>query len=728
MTWPVQVGVVPVLADRRLDRPVDRSLATKVASNDARPVVVCQVLAGMGGVGKTQLAAGLARRQWDEDRIDLLVWVTAGSRASVITAYADAAARVTGADEADPARAANRLLEWLAEPHTHPGTGRPIRWLVILDDLTDPADLTGLWPPTTRAGRTVVTTRRRDAALTAGRQLITVDVFTRGQSVDYLRGKLGDNLGGAAELAERLGHLPLALAQAAAYIADQNISCTEYLDRLSDRARRLAELQPHALPDDQHRGVAATWDLSLDLANGMTPEGLAGPLLRLASVLDPNGIPQAVFETPAVTSWLTTLRIRAAVLTIGTDKLRHSLHHFVFTEDHASCPDRKKLRHRITQRVMRYVMRTFDDLTVAPADAYAALRRLYLLHLIGHDPESAARPVRVHALVQRATRERIAPTDLGAVVRAAAQAVADAWPHPEPDQELAQVLRTNTEALLGNGVEHLVNRLIGVHPVLFRLRRSLGEAGLLDAAGQFDRFLVAETTERLGHEHLGTLTAREYAADGRGAAGDAGGARAAHEELLADRLRILGADHPATLASRHYLIFWRAKTGDAAGAVAAFRALLADEVRVLGPDHPATLSTRGELATWSGRAGDPSDAIAAFEQLLADRIRLLGPDHPQTLITRSGLANQRGMAGHADAVAAFAVLIPDMVRVLGRDHPDTLKARSNLAYWRGKHGDPDRAVADFEVLVVDFLRVLGPGHETTRIAQTNLAFWRERAG
>jgi len=119
--------------------------------------VVCQVVAGLGGVGKTQLALGLAHRWWQQRRVDLLVWVAATSRTAVLTRYAQTAADVTGIEDPDPdpdpGDGAQRFLAWLTR------TNR--RWLIVLDDLTDPADLQGLWPPVTAAGRTVVTTRRR---------------------------------------------------------------------------------------------------------------------------------------------------------------------------------------------------------------------------------------------------------------------------------------------------------------------------------------------------------------------------------------------------------------------------------------------------------------------------------------------------------------------------------------------------------------------------------------
>ncbi|XLD91910.1 NB-ARC domain-containing protein [Polymorphospora sp. A560] len=230
MSWPCRIGVVPALADRRQRRPADEALA---AAGAGGTVAGCEVLAGLGGVGKTQLAANVADQLWRDRRIDLLVWVAATSRSSVLTGYAQAAADVTGVEDSDPDQAAARLLAWLA------GTDR--RWLIVLDDLADPADLRGLWPPTTTTGRTVVTTRRRDAALQQGRTLIDVDLFTPGEAAAYLAGKLdgaADRLDETDQLAADLGYLPLALAQAATYILDQDLTCAAYRKRLA--RRRLA--------------------------------------------------------------------------------------------------------------------------------------------------------------------------------------------------------------------------------------------------------------------------------------------------------------------------------------------------------------------------------------------------------------------------------------------------------------------------------------------------------
>ena len=141
-------GLVPPLADCFNTRP-----ETGPAALDAQPAGQLLVLAAPpgpaadwpGGTGKTQLAVHLAQT-WCRHRADsLLIWVTASSRAAVLSSYVQAFAERTGmAPAGDGETIAARFLAWLAE------TGRP--WLVVLDDVSDPADLDGLWPACRRAG------------------------------------------------------------------------------------------------------------------------------------------------------------------------------------------------------------------------------------------------------------------------------------------------------------------------------------------------------------------------------------------------------------------------------------------------------------------------------------------------------------------------------------------------------------------------------------------------
>ncbi|MER5757729.1 FxSxx-COOH system tetratricopeptide repeat protein [Streptomyces sp. NPDC002082] len=687
MSWPHQVGVIPRRADCFQHRHAVDEVGAALAHGDTA-VLIGQVLAGVGGVGKTQLAADYARRAWNSGTADLLVWITASTRTAIMSGYAQAAAEILPVPPENPEDAAKAFLAWL-EPRA---TATPRRWLIVLDDVSAPGDLSGLWPPAGPHGATVVTTRRRDAALHGvGRRQVPVSVFTPGEATSYLRAVLAehgrrDPDQQLADLAAELGHLPLALSQAAAYLIDTELDCATYRRRLADHTRRLPDLLPEidALPDDQTTSTAAAWSLSIDRAGQLRPVGLARPMLELAAMLDPNGIPAPVLTSPPVLAYLAEHR---------TDTTPPS--------DPAA--------------------------SVTAEQAYDTLRVLHRLSLIDHAPGTPQQTVRVHQLIQRAVRELL-PTDrYDQLARTAADALTATWPDVERDTALAQALRTNTDALTRNASRALYQPR--VHAVLYRTGRSLGATGQVTAATTHFHHLADTAHTRLGPDHPDTLTTRHELAYCRGEAGDAAGAATAFEQLLEDRLRVQGPDHLHTLITRNELARWRGEAGDAVGAATAFEQLLEDSLRVLGPDHHNTLTIRHNLAYWRGEAGDAAGAATAFEQVLEDRLRVLGPDHTKTLTTRNELAQWRGETGDAaGAATAFEQLLEDSMRVLGPDHPNTLTIRHNLAYWRGQAGDATGAATAFEQLLEDRLRVQGPDHPYTLTTRSNLARWRGQAG
>ncbi|WP_370961504.1 FxSxx-COOH system tetratricopeptide repeat protein [Amycolatopsis sp. cg9] len=695
LSWPHRSGVVPVRADGFQDREVTFAGTT--------------VLSGLGGVGKTQLAADLAERAWAAREVDLLAWITAESRDALLTAYAQLAKTLTGIEDPDPAQGARRLLDWLATT--------PKRWLLVLDDVQHPADLHGLWPPPAEAGRVVLTTRRRDAAFAGDRRrIVDVGQFTLAESRAYLNRKLAGRphlADDVAGLADDLGHLPLALAQATAYVLDRDLPCSAY--RLRFRERKLAAVLPErrSLPDDHQATVTATWSLSIAHADRLEPARLAGPLLRFASVLDPHGIPYTVLTAPAVLDFL-----------------------------------RKAARRRVT-----------------PDDARDALGCLHRLNLVTLDPQT----VRVHALVQRAARDDLRPKHLSRITRAAADALAQAWPEIESDRTLAQALRRGTFALQATGdVEQLWRR--GYHVVLVQAGRSLRESGQAGAAVAYFRQLSRTAADRLGAAHLDTLIARHDLADSVGTAGDPraavaalsalladldatpgrphqltltarstlarylgqsgnfAGAAAVYETLLPELERVLGPEHQATSATRLNLAVMRDGTGDSAGAIAMLERSVRERQAALGPHHPDTLTARGTLASLRGEAGDVAAAVAAYENLLPDLLPVLGPEHPTTLITRGALAELRAGSGDPAGLADLEPLSEDLRRVLGPEHPVTLSTRLKLAWFRGISGDPAAAAAAAEAVLRDQLRVLGPDHPDTFTARHHLAALRAKAG
>ncbi|MFF7048229.1 FxSxx-COOH system tetratricopeptide repeat protein [Streptomyces griseorubiginosus] len=686
-TWPHQVGVIPPAARSFQHRVEVHRLRSAVEGGGT--TVLTQLLTGMGGVGKTQLAAHYARTSWDETSagggLDVLVWITASNRSSIVTAYAQAGVELCRGDPGNEEQAARSFLAWLTPKHG----AKSCRWLIILDDVNDPNDLKGLWPPASPFGRTLVTTRRRDAALAAGgRRTIEIGLFTEEEALRYLTESLAGRDDSAIQLralAHDLGYLPLALSQAAAYLIDTGETVADYRDLLADRATALAALAPDVLPDDQALPLAAAWSLSIDHADTLSPVGLARPMLQLASMLDANGIPESVLTSqPAL--------------------VHLAAHRTPLDKGSASSPT-----------------------TLSPRDGVHALRALHRLSLIEHSPRTPHQAVRVHQLIQRTTRDALTPDQYDWNARAAADALIAAWPEVERDTDLAQSLRANTTALSQLSEDALFQP--GPHAVLYRMGESLGKNGQVAAARNHYQRLTEMITIRLGEDHLQLSAARSNLAFWQAEAGDVAGAAAVYASLLEDMMRVAGDDHPNTLTTRSNLAAMRGKAGDFAGAAEAYDSLLVHRIRLLGEDHPKTLITRLNLAAMRGKAGDFAGAAEAYDSLLADQIRVLGEDHPNTLTTRSNLAAMRGDAGDtAGAAEAMADLLKHMVRVLGKDHPDTLTARGNLAFCRGDAGDFSGAVEALEDLLKDRVRVLGEDHPDTLVTRNYLAAMHGRAG
>lgn len=653
VTWPHRIGVVPEVATSWQQRDIDHQLAAITSGR--------VILSGTGGVGKTQLAVNYAEQRWAAGDLDLLLWVTATDRNSVISAYARAGADVTGFSDANPQQAAERFVNWL--------TTTDKRWLIVLNDLTDPADLARWWPPDT--GTTVVTTRRGDTALRQRGRLIRVDPFEADEASQFLRAQLSDeDDADIAVISEDLGYLPLALAHAVAYMLDRGLTCVDYRRRYLDQRRRLEQIFPEQAPDDYHATVATTWSLSIDAADRAHPSGTARGLLESASLLDPNGIPRELFTSAAIR--------RSHLSELGEW-------------------DR-------------------DDIT-------DGLHNLAKFSLIDMDD----RRVRVHGLVQRAVRERLTDQKIDRMAMMVADGLMEIWLDPATDREYSQLLRANATALFIERGTLLSSN--GAHSIHFRLGDSLTHSGQISAAIEYFQLLCGECDRVLGPDHVDTLLARFSLANCRGLSGDLVGAVTGLTAVLADQTRVLGPDDPATFTTRGELARCHGKSGDLVGAITALEAVLADHVRVQGPDHPETLSARGSLIHWRTRISEASDTLAQLEELLSDQLRVLGPSDMRTLSTRGHLANLKGDTGDpAAAVAELEAVLADRGEVLGPDHPHTLTTRHYLARWRGAAGDVVTALGELEALLRHRIRVLGRDHPHTLTTRHKLAEAHSDAG
>jgi tetratricopeptide (TPR) repeat protein len=567
-----------------------------------------------GGTGKTQLAAHLART-WRQSQAGLLVWLTATSRDSMLSGYAQAARQTgtTGTD--DPEIAAARFLSRLAE------TSQP--WLVVLDRLSDPVDLDGLWPGGP-AGRVLVTAAD-DAAVPGSRNPVAfpVGVFSSHEAQTYLMARLSsdpDQRLGAVDLVHELGCDPLALAQASAAIVGSGLSCRDYRDMFARRREQIAEtvgVQPAA--------KAVTWTLSLECADELSPSGLPQLCLALAALLGCDGIPGTVFSTSAVAEFLAASTGAAA--------------------------DSGRIR--------------------------SALLTLQSTGLLSIDP-GGARMVRVHPVVRSAVMSAMSGSMQDRAARAAADALLQVWPDDAEQSPHVCALRACVASLERAAADVLWAG--GSHRVLFRSAESLDAARLTGpAVGRWR--VVADASERLlGIAHPDTLLAATRLASAALAAGLGADAVTLYQRALDIQTEHLGPDHPRTAAARADLGTALLTAGRPGEAITVLEGVLAADAAGRGSGGVAALAIQDSLVAAYQAAGQHQDAIRLAERTLAERERGQGPDHPETMLTRRNLARACLAAGRSkDAIAHGRQALAGAERVLGTDHPDTIDAVSALA-------------------------------------------------
>ncbi|MEU5797038.1 NB-ARC domain-containing protein [Streptomyces sp. NPDC047813] len=289
------VGRPPVVLRDRIE--VLERLGTGMRTSRTGEVYV---LHGMGGCGKTAVAYTLFQRATGEGgRVGL--WVGAADRAS-LRAGMLAVAADRGADDAELLAARNGLrpaadLVWQYLDRS----AKP--WLLVLDNADQPEILRdGSWLRTSPGGTVVVTTRRSASHWWPGAELQHIGVLPRTDAARVLC-DLAPHSGTpdqAAEIAERLGRLPLALTLAGGFLSQQVLdpwTMDTYGRHLDEGGRvELIDQGADAFAErDPRRMVGLTWQLTLDAfeARGLSE---ATALLRLLSRFAPEPLPLSVLN------------------------------------------------------------------------------------------------------------------------------------------------------------------------------------------------------------------------------------------------------------------------------------------------------------------------------------------------------------------------------------------------------------------------------------------------
>lgn len=299
-----------------------------------------------------------------------------------------------------------------------------------------------------------------------------------------------------------LGHLPLALSQAAAVIAARHLTYPVYLARL--RSYPAQKYLPPARGEPYPRGAAEAIGLSIDTVTAADPASLCRALLDIISLLSPDGVSREVLS----------LGESAEVFGASVEDLDEAL-----------------------GRLASASLLTFTAGATGPSTVIA------------------------HRLVMRVARERAAHdgtlADLAmkaaALLDAYAESLDEAWQNRPTVRDFARQVTALAQNVASEPRAADDDRLLDLRSVTLWCALELGAGNQSYQAVEIGEKLVADNERVRGRTHQKTLISQENLASAYRMSGRAGEAVLLLEQVVCEQQAVLGESHPNTLATRSAL-------------------------------------------------------------------------------------------------------------------------------------------------------------------------------
>jgi tetratricopeptide (TPR) repeat protein len=596
-------------------------LSLRLAAGGATAILPA-ALHGMGGIGKTQIATEYIYRHLND--YEVVWWIQAAQPAQVRAALNELAQhlRLPGVSEAAAAVPAVLEALRLGQPHR--------RWILVFDAAESPETIRHFFP-TNGPGKILVTSRNPEWASVA--RPLEVAVFHRDESVELLK-RRGPELDDedADQLAEKLGDLPLAIEQAAAWRAETGMPVREYL-RLFDE--KVAEILDTSAPTGYEVSVAAAWNVSFDELKTRSPA--AHQLLQVCAFFAPEPITRNLFTG-----------VRGVSISSDLDE---------------ALRDPMRL-----SRAIRDIAR-------------------YGLAKIDHRNNS----LQLHRLVQLVLRNRMSPTQRTEKQHGAHVLLANYDPN---DPKSASSWPRYQEVLPHVSASELTDcDDPWVRQLVINLMQYLYFWGDYDEAAALSKLALESWTERLGETDPQVLEAASWLGLCLWIRGMFVEAADLNRRTLELRRQVSGDSSEETIMAQLRVAVDTRTRGDFRTARELNEQIHQTAKTNYGEDDPITLQAAHDLAVSVRLCGDYRRAFEINQRTSQRRAEVLGYDNVDTLNTLSGMFMARRELGEYSLARLEHERIAHRVQeLIGEDKSDTLRRFGYLAVARRKDGDHEGAL------------------------------------
>ena len=618
-------------------------------------------IAGLGGVGKTQLVLELLHQIMDEHPDWSVVWVPATSKEALEQTYLKVAQEFGIAGFEGP----NADVKSIVQGYLSGASAG--RWLLVFDNADD-IDMWLVKPPgktrrlidylpKSNQGSIVFTTRDKKAAIAlAGQNTMQLSEMDEAGSRELLRNHLVDTTLKTQEeeetmaLLARLTYLPLAIVQAATYINANGIDLSDYLSLLDEQEEDVIELLSENFEDetrytDVNDPVATTWLISFEHIRQRDP--LADDYLCLMACVEPKDIPQALLppgtsrkrETDALGalqaySFITARRSSNSTLTIH--RLVHlatrnwlrkegMLFHWTHTtstrlQDVLGNVDRSN-----RDQWKPYMSHIYHVIVsgYASEDNGCNLSKIY-----GHCLTFEGRYWEAEVFFERVAERdtRILGADHVTTLVSKSN-IASSYCNQCEWKKAEALCNSIRDPITTNPFIDVVDKICFLRD-LARARWYLDRRA--EAAELYAQRLEM-AKEALGDDHYVTLNCANdlaFAYEGQGRNAEA--QRLDEHTIEVTKLR-LGLNHLTTLFSMRRMTRWHLRNGRWEEAEKLITHVVEAQKANLGTHHPDTLSSTGELAkTWMGM-GRREEALVMLQGCVDSLRQVMGPDYRYTV-------------------------------------------------------------------------------------------------